>query len=172
MGRALTLMLLPLWQWKQLDAVTMLEWLWMYSQMSSYRFTAAQDACLGLRVKERQTFLFELNALVEDIYGLSAYDHDLVADALRFENRYQSSKVRALAAFESDVCVQAFSTSLATILSDVEDAVITGSPCVLNLAGDHAWQFVRLTVGDQRPLDRDQVRALLRDLPDTLMSRC
>ena len=73
--------------------------------------------------------------------------------------------------FESDApCVQAFSTSLATILSDVEDAVITGSPCVLNLAGDHAWQFVRLTVGDQRPLDRDQVRALLRDLPDTLMS--
>lgn len=136
--------------------------------------TASQQSwmhAMAAELKKGNPSFSELNALVADIYGLSAYDQDLVADALRFENPYQSSKVRALAAFDADApCVQAFAASLATIVSDIEDAVVTGVPCIVNPTGDHAWQFVRLTAGDQIPLDRDQVRALLRHVPDALMS--
>lgn len=113
----------------------------------------------------------ELNILIADIYGLSGHDQDLIADALQFESPYQSSKVRALAAFKADDnCVQAFAASLATIVSDLEDAVVTATPFIMNPSGDHAWQFIRLTASAQKPLARDQVRAVLRQLPDTLMS--
>lgn len=136
--------------------------------------TASQQTwthALATEFKKGNPSFSELNALVAEIYGLSAYDRELIADSLRFENPYQSSKARALAAFESDApCVQAFAASLATIVSDIQDAVVTCTPCIVNHDGDHAWQFVRLTTGIQRPLDRDQVRALLRQIPDALMS--
>src|SRR5690606_35584044 len=86
-------------------------------------------------------------------------------------NPYQSSKVRALASFDSDApCVQNFLATLTSILSDLEDGVIVGAPCRVNLAGDRAWQFVRLTTGNPAPLDHDRIRTLLRSVPDTLMS--
>ena len=126
---------------------------------------------LATEFKNGSPSFSELNTLVADIYGLSAYDNDLIADALRFENPYQSSKVRALASFKADApCVQTFAASLAAIIANVEDAVVSGTPCVVNPDGDHAWQFVRLTAGDQGPLDRAQVCDFLQRLPDTLMS--
>lgn len=112
-----------------------------------------------------------LNSFVADVYGMSAYDRDLVADALQFENPYQSSKVHALARFGTDDArVQEFADSLATIVSDVEGIEVSGVPFCLDDASDHVWQFVRLTVGEQRLLDRGEIRTLLQQVPDTLMS--
>ncbi|KPF65942.1 hypothetical protein IP84_17305 [beta proteobacterium AAP99] len=112
-----------------------------------------------------------LNTLVAEIYGLSSSDEDLVADALEFENPYTASQVRALAHVgEQTPCVRKFAQSLASIISEIEDVDVVGAPCAVTPEGDRAWQFVRLTVGEQFALDSELVRALLRRLPDTLMS--
>lgn len=136
--------------------------------------TASQQdrfKALAEQLKSSAHSFRELNTLVAEIYGLSDYDEELVSDALQFENPYLSSKLRAHASFEADAtCVQEFASTLAAIVNELEDAVVTGSPCVLNPGGDLAWQFIRLTVGDQTSFDRQHVRVLLRQLPDTLMS--
>ena len=112
-----------------------------------------------------------LNTLVAEIYGLSSFDEDLVADALEFENPYPASKVRALAHVgEQAPCVRKFAQSLASIIAELEGVEVVGAPCAVTPEGDRVWQFVRLTVGEQFALDSELVRALLRRLPDTLMS--
>lgn len=126
---------------------------------------------LAAELKKGNPSFSELNALVAEIYGLSTFDMDVVADALRFENPYPSSKSRALVSFDpNDQCVQAFATSLAAIVSDVEDVFISAAPCVIGPGVDHAWQFIRISVSDEHPLDPNRVSALLQQVPDALMS--
>ena len=126
---------------------------------------------LAADLKTGRTAWSRLNSLVADVYAMSTYDRDLVADALQFENPYQSSKLHALTSFgKDDPRVQEFVESLATIVSDVEGIGVSGVPFCLDDASDHVWQFVRLTVGEQRLLDRGEIRTLLQQVPDTLMS--
>ena len=112
-----------------------------------------------------------LNKLVAEIYELSTFDQDLIADALEFESPYPASKARALASVaEADPCISEFAQSIASIISELEDVEVYGTPCALTPDGDRVWQFFRLTVGEQAVLNHEQVRALLQHVPDALMS--
>ena len=112
-----------------------------------------------------------LNKLIAEIYELSTFDQDLIADALEFENPYPGSKALALATVdEANPCVREFAQSIASIISEFEDVDVHGTPSAVTPDGDRVWQFVRLTVGTQAALNRERVRALLQHVPDTLMS--
>lgn len=136
--------------------------------------TAAQESLISKMaadLKSGKPSWSSLNKLVAEIYELSSFDEELIADALEFENPYPASKARALALIdEADPCIHAFARSIASIISELEDVEVHGIPCAVTPDGDRVWQFVRLTAGAQAALDREQVHALLQHAPDTLMS--
>jgi hypothetical protein len=140
-----------------------------FASLSSSQKARVKD--LAESLKKGEPRWAQLNDLVADIYGLSRYDRDLIADALELENPYYSSKARALEPVRAnDARVQAFAHKLASIVSEVEEVSISSTILSVNASGDGAWQFVRFTAGELRTLDRDRVRALLQRVSDTLMS--
>ncbi|GHU17528.1 hypothetical protein FACS189475_01480 [Betaproteobacteria bacterium] len=126
---------------------------------------------LAVAIRAGQRPWLAVNALVSQIYGLTAYDQALVSDALAYESPFPESQAYGLDILSrTGEALSTFVRLLSSLLSETENEIITVTPFSLG-TDDGLWQFLRITQGASADIIGPQrISSLLKHLDDPLMT--